>query len=271
MNPQLKRILGLVWVIVAVVSLIVSSGGVIALWSARSAINTALEDTFQLVSETAVTTQKALAVADQALQDAAGSIKILTGLTDTLADSIGGGQDALTSVTQLLRDDLPATLETAQTALASAAETAKVVDTFLSGLARIQFLNIDYNPAVPLDQSISNIGASLANLPATLGQLGDDLDSIRSDLPDIVKAIDGLGTAISSVSSMLEKAQTVLKEYAAQLARATAAVQQISEGVPTYVTLFITVLTFIMLWIIVVQLIVLVIGWRWFTADRRAA
>ena len=50
----------------------------------------------------------------------------------------------------------------------------------------------------------------------------------------------------------------MIKEYAAQLARATAAVQQISDGVPTYVTLFIAALTFIMLWIIVVQIIVLV-------------
>ncbi|NTU66187.1 MAG: hypothetical protein HGB05_22960, partial [Chloroflexi bacterium] len=56
---------------------------------------------------------------------------------------------------------------------------------------------------------------------------------------------------------------TVLKEYAVQLARASAAVQQISDGVPTYVTLFISVLTFIMLWIIAVQIIVLVVGWRW--------
>ena len=47
-----------------------------------------------------MTTQQALNVADQALQDAAGSIKILTGLTDTLADSLGGAQGAFTSVTQ---------------------------------------------------------------------------------------------------------------------------------------------------------------------------
>jgi hypothetical protein len=34
--------------------------------------------------------------------------------------------------------------------------------------------------------------------------------------------------------------------------------------VPTYVTLFISALTFIMLWIVAVQLIVLAIGLRWF-------
>ena len=46
MNPQLKRIFGIVLVIISIVSLIMSAGGVLGLWSARPAITTALEDTF---------------------------------------------------------------------------------------------------------------------------------------------------------------------------------------------------------------------------------
>ena len=264
MNSQLKRILGLVLVIISIVSLIISVGGSITLWGVRPAITTALQDTFQLVSETSATTQKALTVADQALQDATNSVTLLSNSTTSLANSIGGAQDALSSVTQLVKTDLPETIAAAQTALKSAASTAKVVDNFLSGISRIQFLNINYNPDVPLDQTITNIGNSLTNLPATLEKIGTDLDSVSGNLPDVVKAVRGLGTTISAITTTLAKAQTVIKEYAAQLARATTAVQQISEGVPTYVTLFSAALTFIMLWIIAVQLIVLAIGLRWF-------
>jgi hypothetical protein len=264
MNSQLKRILGLILVVISIVSLIVSAVGVISLWSLRPAITTALEDTFQLVNETAATTQNALEVADQALQDATKTIAVLSGSISSLAKSMGGAQDALTSVTQLMQTDLPKTIDTAQTALESAAATAKVVDNFLSGISRIQFLNINYNPEVPLDQAILNIGDSLSTLPPTLNKIGGDLANVNGSLPDIVKAIDSLGTTISGITTTLSKAQVVIKEYAAQLDRATVAVQQISNGVPTYVTLFITVLTFIMLWIVAVQLIVLVIGWRWF-------
>jgi hypothetical protein len=42
--------------------------------------------------------------------------------------------------------------------------------------------------------------------------------------------------------------------------RTQSAVQPIGEGIPTYVTLFISALTFMMLWIIAVQIIVLVTG-----------
>lgn len=263
MTSQLKRVLGLVLVIISIVSLIISASGVIALWGARPAITTALQDTFQLVFETLATSQKALTVADQALQDATSSVTVLSGSTASLANSIGSTQAALNSVTQLVKQDLPDTIGAAQTALESAASTAKVVDSFLSGISRIQFLNINYNPEVPLDQSITNIGNSLTNLPSTLEKIGADLDSVNGNLPDVVKAVQGLGTTISAIATTLAKAQTVIQEYAAQLARATTAVQQISDGVPTYVTLFGAALTFIMLWIVAVQLIVLAIGLRW--------
>ena len=264
MNPQLKRMLGLVLVIVSIISLIITAGGVIALWGARPAVTTALQDTAKLISETLSTTQNALAVADTALQNAADTVKILSGSIDTLANSIGSTQNALNSVTLLVKQDLPKTIEAARAALASAQATARVVDNFLSGISRIQFLNINYNPNVPLDSSIGQISDSLGDLPAQLAKLGDNLDSINMNLPAVTSTIRGLGTTLSNVESTLAQARAVIKEYAAQLARAQTAVQPIGESVPAYITAFIAALTFIALWIGAVQIIVLALGWRWF-------
>src|SRR5512135_886161 len=179
MNSQLKRTLGLVLVIFSIISLIISAGGVIALWGLRPAITTALQDTATLISETLATTQKALAVADSALQNATDTMKVLSGSIDSLANSIGSTQDALSSVTALVKQDLPKTIEAARTALTSAQDTARVVDNFLSGISRIQFLNINYNPDVPLASSIGRISDSLGGLPAQLSKLGDDLGAIN--------------------------------------------------------------------------------------------
>ena len=170
----------------------------------------------------------------------------------------------MNSVTALVKQDLQKTIEAARTALASAQDTARVVDNFLSGVSRIQFLNINYNPKVPLDSSIGQISDSLGGLPAQLSTLGDNLDAISTNLPAVSTTIHGLGTTLTNVDSTLTNARAVINDYAAQLTRAQTAVQPISDGVPTYVTLFISALTFIMLWIIIVQIIVLVVGWRWF-------
>ncbi len=264
MNSQLKRILGLVLVIVSIVSLIFSVGGSIALWSVRPAVTVALQDTARLVSETLTTTQKALSVADAALQNASDTLQVVSGSIGSLANSIGGTQDALNSVTALVKQDLPKTIEAARTALASAQATARVVDNFLKGVSRIQFLNINYNPDVPLDSSIGQISDSLSGLPTQLAKLGDSLDAINTNMPAVVSTIQGLGSTLGNVDSTLAQARTVINDYAAQLTRTQTAVQPIGDSVPAYVTFFVAALTFIMLWIAVVQIIVLAVGWRWF-------
>jgi hypothetical protein len=52
------------------------------------------------------------------------------------------------------------------------------------------------------------------------------------------------------------------------LARVLPTLQSIQAGAAQIVNLFVAALTFIMVWIIAVQLIVLVLGWRWFRSDR---
>ncbi len=271
MNPQLKRGLGLFLIIISIASLIISAVGIIGLWGARPAITTALQDTAALLTKTLTTTQEALQVAESALQNAADTIKVLSGSIDSLANSFGSTQDALSSVTTLVKQDLPKTIEAARTALSSAQDTARVVDNFLSGLSRITFLNINYNPKVPLDSSIGQISDSLGGLPAQLATLGDNMDAISTNLPAVSTTIHGLGTTLANVDSTLSQARAVINDYAAQLTRAQTAVQPIGEGVPMYVTLFISALTFIMAWIIVVQLITLAVGLQWFKLSRREA
>ncbi len=266
MNTQLKRILGVILVIVSIISLIISVGGIIALWSVQPAVTTSLQDTARLLSDTLATTQKALTVADTALQNATDTTTVLSGSIDSLANSIGTTQDALNSVTALVKQELPNTIEAARTALASAQATARVVDNFLSGISRIQFLNINYNPQVPLDASIGQIGDSLSGLPPQLAKLGDDLGAINQNLPAVTSTIHGLGTTMSNINSTLANARTVIKDYAAQLARAQTAIQPIGENIPMYVTFFAAALTFIILWIVILQVVVLVIGWQWLRA-----
>ncbi len=271
MTSRFKRILGLILVIIAIISLLISVGGIVALWSVSPAITTALQDTATLIVQTLTTTQKALMVADTALQNASNTLTVLSGSIDSLASSIGSTQNALDSVTLLVRQDLPKAIDAARTALTSAQDTARVVDNFLSGLSRIQFLNINYNPDVPLSTSIGRIGDSLNGLPSQLTKLGGDLDSINMNLPAVITTIRGLGATLHDVDATLSEARTVLKEYAAQLTRAQTAVQPIGDSIPAYVTFFALALTFVAVWIAAIQIIVLVIGWRWFKLRPRAA
>jgi ABC-type transporter Mla subunit MlaD len=264
MNPQLKRILGLVLVIVAIVSLIVSVGGVAGLWALKQNAVVAVSDTAALLTETLVTTDRALTAALDVLDGAQTSIATLLGITQSIASALRDGQPTLNSVNRLLSEDLPKTLDSVETAIASASQAATAADDFLREISRIPLLNLNYQPAVPLSQSIADIGQSLGDFPAKLEEIGGGLQQLNDSLAVIATQVDGLGATIRQIDTSLDEMPGVLRDYQRQLKQVLPTLQSIQAGVDQIITFFIAVLTFILLWIIAVQLIVLAVGWRWF-------
>jgi ABC-type transporter Mla subunit MlaD len=264
MNPQLKRFLGLVLVIVAAVSLIISASGLIGMWTFKQNAVSAVSNAAALLTETLVTTDKALVAAEEVLQGAQGSIATLLSTTASIAAALRDGQPTLRSVERLLTQDFPKTLDSVETAIDSASQAATVADDFLREISRIPLLNLDYQPDVPLSESIAGIGDSLGNLPDTLDEVGGGLQQLNDNLAVIAMQVDGLGATIRQIDTSLDEMPGVLRDYRRQLARVQPTLQSIQAGADQIITLFVTVLTFILLWIVAVQLIVLGIGWRWF-------
>jgi ABC-type transporter Mla subunit MlaD len=263
MNPQLKRILGIVVVIIASVSLILSAAGVIGLWSLKQNAVVALSDTAALLTETLLTTDRALVAALDVLDGAQGSIATLLGITQSIATALRDGQPTLKSVNRLLSDDLPQTLDSVETAITSASQAATAADDFLREISRIPLLNLNYQPAVPLSKSIAGIGQTLGDFPATLTEIGGGLQGLNDNLAVIANQVDGLGATIRQIDTSLDEMPGVLRDYQRQLAQVLPTLQSIQAGAEQFITLTSVVLTFLLLWIMVVQIIVLAIGWRW--------
>jgi ABC-type transporter Mla subunit MlaD len=271
MNPQLKRTLGLVLVIVAVVSLIVSAGGIVGLWTLKQNAVIAVSDAAALLTATLVTTDKALTSAEQVLEGTQGSIATLLGTTASIASALRDGQPTLNSVDRLLTQEFPKTLGSVQTAIDSASQASTAADDFLREISRIPLLNLNYQPEVPLSASIAGIGQTLGDLPDKLKEVGSGLQQLNGNLAVIANQIDGLGVTIRQIDTSLRDLPSVLRDYQRQLARVLPTLQSIQAGADQIITLFVAALTFILLWIMALQVIVLVIGWRWFKSDRRAA
>ncbi len=270
MTSPLKRWLGLVLVIIAAASLVISAVGVIGLWAVRGNISTAVTDTAVLFSNTLTTTDEALTVAQRALDDVNLSFASLVGTIQSIATALRDGQPAVKSVVHLVQQDLPAAIDAAHTAISSAAQTAKGVDDFLNGLARVPLLNLDYRPSVPLGDSIGGIGTTLNDLPAKLQDVGQNLETLNGDLTTVANQVDGLGVTVKRIDSNLRGMQGVLRNYQAQLSRAKPALRSIVTGASSIITAVMLVLTFVLIWLMIVQLIVLGIGLRWFKVNRAA-
>jgi ABC-type transporter Mla subunit MlaD len=271
MNPQLKRSLGLVLVILAIVSLVISAGGLVGMWTLKHTAVVAIGDAATLLTDTLVTTDKALSSAEQVLAGTQSSIATLLSATQSIASALRDGQPTLNSAARLLKQDFPKTLDAVETAINSASQTAKGADDFLRQIARIPLLNLNYQPDVPLSQSIAGIGQTLGELPPKLEEIGGGLEQLNGSLAVIATQIDGLGATIKQIDTSLRDLPSVLREYQRQLARVLPTLQSIQAGADQIITLSVLALTFIVAWIMVVQISVLIIGWRWFRIDRPAA
>ncbi len=263
MNSGLKRGLGFVLVVAAIASLVLTALGLVGMWVVRGNMITAVADTAALFTTTLQTTDKALNVAVKTLDDAHLSIASLVSATQSMASSLRDGQPAVTAVTQLLKQDLPTTIETAHTAITSAARTAQGIDDLLNQLARVPLINLDYRPSEPLADSVTGIGATLSDMPVKLQAIAGNLDTLNGDLSVIANQVAGLGTAILQIDSNLSDARAVIQEYQAQVARALPVLQSIQTGAGNFITLLLGVLTFVMAWLMIVQLIALGLGLRW--------
>ena len=263
MNSVLKRGLGLVLIIVAAASLVLTALGIAGMWAVRGTMITAVTDTATLFSDTLRTTDKALSVASTTLDNAHTSIASLVGTTQSIASSLRDGQPAVKTVVQLLRQDLPTTIDTAHTAISSAAQTAKGIDDLLAQLARVPLLNLDYRPSVPLADSVAGIAATLNEMPAKLQAIANNLETLSGDLSTVSNQVAGLGTTIKQIDSNLGDASSVIADYQAQVRRALPVLESIRTGAATYITLALLILAFVSAWLMVVQLITLGIGWRW--------
>ncbi len=270
MKPQVKRWVGLFLVIISVFSLVISAAGLAGLWAVRRNIVVAITDTAALFSDSLNTTDQALTVAQRTLSDVHASFASLIGTVESIATSLRDGQPAVQSVVQLMRQDLPATIDTAHTAISSAAQTAKGVDDLLTQLARVPLINLDYRPSQPLAESITGIAATLNDLPAKLQDMAGNLETLSGDLSVVANQVDGMGVMIRQIDGNLGDIQSVLSSYQAQLARAKPALESVVTGADRIVTAALAMLTFVLIWIAVVQIIVLGIGLRWWHMKRDA-
>src|SRR5690606_39594627 len=105
---------------------------------------------------------------------------------------------------------------------------AGVIDATMRGLS---FFGVDYDPAVPLDESIAAIDAELEEIPALLrAQLGT-LEEVAGDLAAFSSSTIEIGDDIASIRVQLAEASTVLSGYGSLVTDGTAVLDDLDERV----------------------------------------
>ena len=259
---MLKRWLGLFLIVVSIASLALTSAGLVGLWAFKPNVVAAITKTVDLLSSTLETTAQALDVAQGILDETHRSMATLVGTTQSIGQSLRDGQPALNSASAVLKEEWPTALQAAQKAIDTAVQTAQGIDELLTKLANFPLIQINYNPDEPLADSLARIGDTLNNLPGKLTTIGGQIDTLNGDVGLVANQIDAMTVSLRQIDTTLNNAGGVLQNYQQQLSTAAPNLQKIAARTETIVTIVYAVVTFILLWLVALQLIVLGIGWR---------
>jgi len=223
---SVPRSLAWLWLVGGLITGVGALVGVVAGWIFVGAMGSAVTDTVTISRRVLTTVGDTTTDIDGVFGDVAASLRDVqitladTSLTLTRASvitrNLGG----------VVAEDVPESVDAIRATIPALIDTARVIDTTMRGLS---FFGVDYDPEVPLDESLRVIETQLGEIPTLLraqqdtlsevaGDLGvfssstleisDDLAAIRVRLADASTVLDGYGTIVADSAGLLDELES---------------------------------------------------------------
>jgi hypothetical protein len=268
----LKRVVGLILIILAAIGLFTSLIVLTQIWSLKQPLTEQAQASTALISDTLGTTGEALAVADQGLQSASNNLAAVQGTMFSVAKTITDTRPAVESTLSLMSNDVPEAILAARTAISSAQTAAQGVDDVLNAFSQVTVTidgkRLNFRPDVPFSVALGNIGQSLDEVPGAVSQVAEDLSSMPENMTQVGEGIASMAVAMGEIQDTLSETREVMKEYDHQLAQLQGMISSLNASLPTLVNALVIAITLFIFWLDVAQLATLIIGLEWFRSRR---
>jgi methyl-accepting chemotaxis protein len=288
-----RRFLGFLMVLIGLSGVWV---GVISAASARNvvdSIGTGLDTNLDLLSQSLDTIGESLTLAKQTVSDMNEGLVTIEQTADNISLALTDTQPLLTEVGDIVSNDVPDSIEAVQDSLPNVVEVAGAIDRTLTTLNNFAVdrsidipnpitgrpiysfnlnfdLGIDYDPNVPFDQTVRDLGTSIEGLPEQLRGLAEHVDRSSANLQNLSDTIVLVGDDLAVVNGRIAELDPLLDEYGrivtelndqTRLLRASINAQL--EGIKQMVNI-------VMIWFILTQIAPLYLGWELVTGRRMA-
>lgn len=260
---KLRRVSAMGLVIFTAVSLVLELVAVYEVWHLRQVLNDQLATSAALAQATLSTSDQTLSVLDQQLQSVSSLTTSAESAAQTSVTTIDATHRSLQAATGILRNDLPTTLSTVHAAVASAESAAALADNVLSALSFIPGFQASYHPQVPLHVALGNVAQSLDQLPNLTKQLADNLDSADATLPTARTDVSNVADTLKQSPVEADQMRALVEQYRQEVADLETQIQALQTAANLGMTWIAIAVTFLTIWLAIVQVAVLVILRTW--------
>lgn len=284
----MKRILGLIMLIVGLIGAAVSIGGIYGTTLLFRNVNQSLDesiagalttgyDTLGVVGDT-------LKVTKQSLSEVNNSIDTVSQLALDVSKTVSDTKPLLEEVQRVTTVDVPGSLDAVQEVLPNVSATAGTIDQTLRVLSAFQVnqsfglplglppivldfdLGIDYAPTEPFDQSIDKIGASLDGLPERLRELAPTLDTTVENVETLSAGVANVSGDLTRINDAVRGFGPLLDQYLASIEQARGGVQSaqssLSAGIVPTLGILRIALIVVLAWFGLFQILPLYFGYQ---------
>ena len=220
-----RKIAGLVLLIIGLLGVLLSIGGIVYSGRAVDAVVQVLDDTLGLTGESLATVEDTLALARGTIGDVNISLVTVGETADSLAQTLADTQPLLVEVAQITGEDAPNSIESVQNAIPAVAEVAGVIDDTLLTLNDFKIeeeilgfelnydLGVNYAPTVPFDETVSGLGTSLDGFPDRLRELEPSLTAANENLGLVSENIYAVSDDLAVINGRVAEVDPLLGDY----------------------------------------------------------
>lgn len=220
-----RKIAGLVLLIIGLLGVLLSIGGVVYSGQVVDAVVGVLDDTLGLTGASLSTVEDTLTLARGTISDVNASLVTVGETADSLAKTIADTQPLLDEVAQITGQDAPNSIESVQDAIPAVAEVAGVIDDTLLTLNDFKIeedilgfqlnydLGVNYAPTVPFDETVAGLGTSLDGLPDRLRELEPSLTAANENLGLVSENIYAVTDDLATINGRVADVDPLLGDY----------------------------------------------------------
>lgn len=172
------------------------------------------------VGDATTSARTLLTATGETLTEVRRALSLVGSVTDNVAAETETAAASLDEVAGLLSERVPDALAAVESSLPALTETASVIEDTMQALS---MFGIPYDPAVPFDKALRNLGSELDGLPEAVAQQGANLD-------ELVPAIRQTGEDAGELSSHLDAIDISLGDAQRAVGEFTATVGEMEES-----------------------------------------
>ncbi|MCO5183308.1 MAG: hypothetical protein M9928_07345 [Anaerolineae bacterium] len=278
----MKRLLGIIIIITALVGALIGIGGVILGRQAVDGIAQSIDDTMPLVLESLAAVEDSLVLAKNTIGEVNTALDNTGTLTVDLSKSIADAAPAVDQIVAVTGEDIPAGIEAFQASIPNLENVAATIDQTLQTLADFKIetriltfplefdLGIEYDPEAPFDESIAQIGTSMEGVPEQMRLLSTELEVTSENLIVLSDDILALAGDVNNINEQLTELPPLMDRYISIINQLESNLIQLQQTLTSQFGNLKLVITIVMVWFILTQLAPLYIGWELVSGKRDA-